>query len=85
MTQLIDWVESEQAPDMLNVMVLLGTNQGQNQQICLWPLRLVYSNDLSVPEYVYDQESIYSWLYGLNVLKLPVYYRVDLKVKGLGL
>ena len=73
MTQLIEWVENDKAPDMLNATVLMGANKGQNQQICLWPLRPMYGNDSSVPECVYDQESIDSWHYDLDAFKLPVY------------
>ncbi len=73
MTQLIDWVENDKAPEMLNATVLLVANKGLDQQICQWPLRPVYGGDGMVLECVYDQESVDSWGYELDAFKLPVY------------
>ncbi|KAJ4356192.1 uncharacterized protein N0V89_004222 [Didymosphaeria variabile] len=73
MQQLIDWVENGVAPDLLNATVSLGSNKGQNQKICMWPLRPMYSGNATVPECVYDQESIDTWHYDLDAFKLPVY------------
>ena len=75
MTQLIDWLENKQAPEMLNATVSLGANKGQNQQICLWPLRLIYGNDSMVPECVYNQKSIDSWHYDLHAFKMHVCWK----------
>ncbi|KAJ4389038.1 hypothetical protein N0V93_006500 [Gnomoniopsis smithogilvyi] len=69
---LIDWVENGIAPETLNGTVLQGANIGQNQQICRYPLRPIWTNN-STMECVYDQESIDSWDYDLDAFKLPVY------------
>jgi tannase len=73
MAQLIDWVENGNAPEMLNATVLMGENKGQNRKICTWPLRPMYSGNATVPECVYDQESIDTWHYDLNAWKMPLY------------
>lgn len=69
---LIDWVENGNAPDTLNGTVLLGDNIGQNQQICRYPLRPLWTNNATM-ECVYDQTSIDSFDYDLDAFKLPVY------------
>jgi tannase len=73
MTQLINWVEKGVAPDMLNATVSLGVNKGQNQQICMFPLRPLYTGNGTEQQCVYDKESIDTWHYDLNSWKMPVY------------
>lgn len=70
---LIDWVENGAKPDTLNATVLLGENKGQNQQICAWPLRPLWTNNGTDMECVYNQESIDTWIYDLDAFKMPVY------------
>lgn len=73
MTQLIDWVENGVAPEMLNATVSLGANKGQNQKICMWPLRPLYGGNGTELQCVYDQESVDTWQYDLDAFKMPVY------------
>ncbi|KAF2706308.1 tannase [Pleomassaria siparia CBS 279.74] len=73
MNQLIDWVEKGNAPNMLNATVAFGANKGQNQQICMYPLRPLYTGNGTTLECVYDQTSIDTWSYTLDSFKMPVY------------
>lgn len=70
---LIDWVENGNAPETLNATVLQGDNVGQNQQICAYPLRPLWTNNGTTLECVYDQASIDSFDYDLDAFLLPVY------------
>jgi tannase len=70
---LIDWVENGVVPVTLNGTVLQGPNKGQNQQICGWPLRPLWTNNGTTMECQYDQTSINSWLYDLDAFLMPVY------------
>ncbi|KAI9702282.1 MAG: hypothetical protein M1820_006214 [Bogoriella megaspora] len=70
---LIDWVENGVEPKTLNATVLQGQHEGENQQICAWPLRPFWTNNGTVMECQYDQASIDSWLYNLDAIKLTVY------------
>jgi tannase len=70
---LIDWVEKDIAPVTLNGTVLQGPNAGQNQQICGWPLRPIFTHNGTNLECVYDQKSIDSWIYDLDAFDMPVY------------
>jgi len=70
---LIDWVEKDVPPVTLNGTVLLGANAGQNQQICAWPLRPLFTGNGTSLECVYDQQSIDSWIYELDAFDMPVY------------
>ena len=69
---LIDWVEHGSKPTTLNATVLLGEKKGQNQQICAWPLRPLWTGDETM-ECVYDLDSIKTWIYDLDAFKMPVY------------
>lgn len=68
---MIDWVENGVEPQTLNATVLQGANEGQQQQICQWPLRPLWTNGKM--DCVYDQTSIDSWLYNLDAVPMPVY------------
>lgn len=70
---LIDWVENGNAPETLNATVLAGDNIGQNQQLCAYPLRPLWSNNGTTVDCVYDQASIDSFDYDLDSFLLPVY------------
>lgn len=70
---LIEWVEKDIVLVTLNGTVLQGENNGQNQQICGWPLRPFLKENGTVLECVYDQTSINTWHYDLNAFDMPVY------------
>lgn len=70
---LIDWVENGVAPETLNATVLQGEHVGENQQICAFPLRPLWTGNGTSMECVYDQPSIDSWNYELDSFLLPVY------------
>ncbi|KAF2465678.1 tannase and feruloyl esterase [Lindgomyces ingoldianus] len=74
LTQLIDWVEKGIEPNLLNGTVSMGAQKGENQKICLWPLRPYYggSNGTEL-ECVYDQVSLDTWHYNLDAWKMPVW------------
>lgn len=71
--QLIDWVEKGVAPATLNSTVFYGENMGDNRQICLWPLRPLWTGNGKKMECVYDQKSLDTWFYDIDAFKLPVY------------
>lgn len=70
---LIDWVEKGIVPTTLNATVLQGENIGENQQICAWPQRPLWTGNTTNPECVYDQASIDTWLYDFDAFKMPTY------------
>jgi tannase len=70
---LIDWVENGVEPTTLNATVLEGDFVGEQQQICSWPLRPMWSNNGTTMECEYDQASIDTWIYDFNAIKMPVY------------
>ncbi|PYH73629.1 putative tannase [Aspergillus vadensis CBS 113365] len=73
MAVMIDWVENGVVPTTLNATVLQGENEGQNQQLCAWPLRPLWTNNGTTMECVYNQRSIDSWHYDLDAVPMPVY------------
>ncbi|KIV81328.1 hypothetical protein PV11_03519 [Exophiala sideris] len=70
---MIDWVEHGILPETLNGTVRQGTSKGQNQKICAWPLRPVWSANTSNPECLYDQQSVDYWNYDLDAFLVPIY------------
>jgi tannase len=70
---LIDWVEKGIAPATLNATILQGVHVGENQQLCLWPLRPYWTKNGTKMECQYDQASIDTWLYDLDAFKMPVF------------
>ncbi|KAF1996023.1 tannase and feruloyl esterase [Amniculicola lignicola CBS 123094] len=70
---MIDWVENGVEPKTLNGTVLQGANIGQQQDICAWPLRPMWSSNTTSPNCVYDQTSIDSWMYTFDAFKQPLY------------
>jgi tannase len=70
---MIDWVEKGVKPVTLNATVLQGDYDGQNQQLCAWPLRPLWADNGTVQNCVYDQSSIDTWSYDFTAFKLPVY------------
>lgn len=69
---MIDWVEKDVVPETLNATVLLGEHKGENRQVCAWPLRPLWSGNGTM-ECVYDQESLGTWFYDLDAVKVPVF------------
>ena len=70
---MIDWVENGVKPVTLNATVLQGANEGENQQLCAWPLRPLWSKNGTDQTCVYDQASLDTWKYNFDAFKLPVY------------
>ncbi|CAJ2513844.1 Uu.00g019630.m01.CDS01 [Anthostomella pinea] len=70
---MIDWVEEGVEPKTLNATVLLGEHKGENRQICEWPLRPYWPTNGTEVACVYDQPSIDTWHYDLDVYKVPIY------------
>lgn len=70
---LIDWVENGNTPTTLNATVLQGEFKGEEQQICAWPLRPMWSNNGTTMACEYDQASIDSWIYEFDSFPMPVY------------
>ncbi|KAF7961047.1 hypothetical protein EAE96_000714 [Botrytis aclada] len=70
---LIDWVENGKTPTTLNATVLQGEFKGEEQQICAWPLRPMWSNNGTTMACKYDQASIDSWIYDFDSFPMPVY------------
>lgn len=70
---MIDWVERNNTPTTLNATILQGEHIGENQQICRWPLRPLWSSNGTQLDCVYDQQSIDTWTFDLDAIKLPIY------------
>ncbi|OJJ50236.1 hypothetical protein ASPZODRAFT_128862 [Penicilliopsis zonata CBS 506.65] len=70
---LIEWVENGVFPTQLNATVLQGDNEGEEQTLCAWPLRPLWTKKGTVMECVYDQTSLDTWSYDLDAFDLPVY------------
>ncbi|KAJ5082933.1 tannase and feruloyl esterase [Penicillium argentinense] len=70
---LIEWVEKKEMPVTLNSTILSGTNQGEQQQLCAWPLHPLWKNDGKTMHCVSDQKSYDTWIYDLDAYPLPVY------------
>ena len=70
---LIDWVEKNVTPSTLPATVLSGSEKGTQWEICVWPLRPLWSNNGTKFECVYDETSINTWHWDLDSWDLPVY------------
>ncbi|KAL1889090.1 hypothetical protein Sste5346_009155 [Sporothrix stenoceras] len=71
---LIAWVEHDENPARLNATVFgTGDLAGQNQTLCSFPLRPLWTNNGTAMDCVYDQTSIDTWLPKLDGFPLPVY------------
>ncbi|PWY91632.1 tannase and feruloyl esterase [Aspergillus sclerotioniger CBS 115572] len=70
---MIQWVEEGVFPEMLNATVLQGVHEGEEQKICAWPLRPLWTNNGTTMECVTDPGDRKTWLYDLNAFKMPVY------------
>lgn len=69
---MIDWVESDVAPDRLNTTVSSGDYEGETQLLCQWPERPYWTSNSSF-DCVYDQTSIDSWVYTFSAYNETVY------------
>ncbi|KAF7596966.1 hypothetical protein BBP40_011332 [Aspergillus hancockii] len=70
---LIAWVENGTVPETLSATVLSGPREGEQQQICAWPLRPLWKDNGTVMDCVYDQASIDSWDHDFDAYRLPLY------------
>ncbi|RAK95164.1 tannase and feruloyl esterase [Aspergillus ibericus CBS 121593] len=70
---LIDWVENGQKPDRLNATVQEGSNTGEHQELCAWPLRPFYVKNGTELTCVWDEESYQTWVYDFDAYNLPLY------------
>ena len=70
---LIDWVENDVVPTTLPATVLQGDEEGDEWEICTWPLRPLWTGNGTVFECVTDQASIDTWIYDLDAFDMPVY------------
>ncbi|CAK7235107.1 hypothetical protein SBRCBS47491_009178 [Sporothrix bragantina] len=71
---LIAWVEHGQNPAQLNATVFgTGDLAGQNETLCSFPLRPLWTNNGTKMDCVYNQTPIDTWLPKLDGLPLPVY------------
>lgn len=63
---MIEWVESDTAPELLDTT-------GTINSICRWPLRPLWSSNATEPDCVYDQASIDTWKYNFDAYSTPLY------------
>ncbi|KAE8419544.1 Tannase/feruloyl esterase [Aspergillus pseudocaelatus] len=70
---LIEWVENKIVPETLNGTVQDGDHQGEQQQICAWPLRPLWKENGTVMNCVYDQASLDTWDYEFDAYRIPLY------------
>lgn len=71
---LVAWVEDGTALQTLNSTIQAGPNEGENENLCAWPLRPYWTSNTSAsPDCVYDQASIDSFMYDFAAFKIPVY------------
>ncbi|KAJ5644958.1 tannase [Penicillium longicatenatum] len=42
---LIEWVENGDKPDLLNATIMSGAHEGEQQDLCAWPLRPLWKNN----------------------------------------
>ncbi|PYI00409.1 tannase and feruloyl esterase [Aspergillus sclerotiicarbonarius CBS 121057] len=70
---LIEWVENGLVPVTLNGTVLGGDLEGEEQQICAWPLRPMWYDNGTTMECVYDQTSLDTWTWDFDAFDMPVY------------
>ena len=74
MATIIDWVENRIKPNTLNATVREGEYDGEVQQLCQWPQRLLWAGNAGAFACVDDEESVESWTYTFDVFKLqPVW------------
>ena len=67
------WVEQGIVPHTLNATILQGEYEGNNEQLCAWPLRPYWTNEGKNFTCEYDQASIDTFDYNFDAYKLPLY------------
>ncbi|KAJ5913085.1 tannase [Penicillium tannophilum] len=67
------WVEKGIEPVTLNATILQGDYEGNNEQLCAWPLRPYWKNGGKNFTCEYDQASIDTFNYNFDAYKLPLY------------
>ncbi|KAL3431262.1 tannase and feruloyl esterase [Aspergillus tetrazonus] len=70
---LIEWVENDKVPVTLTGTVLSGDFEGEEQQICAWPLRPLWYNNGTTMECEYDESSLDTWTWNFDAFNMPVY------------
>ncbi|OJJ96452.1 hypothetical protein ASPACDRAFT_34204 [Aspergillus aculeatus ATCC 16872] len=70
---LIRWVKGGLVPVTLNGTVLSGSFEGQEQQICAWPLRPMWYSNGTEMRCEYDQTSLDTWTWDFDAFNMPVY------------
>ncbi|KAI3023166.1 Ankyrin repeats (3 copies) family protein [Aspergillus niger] len=70
---MINWVEKGVVPHTLNATHLAGEWEGQNAQLCSWPLRPLWTENGTKFNCVYDQASVDTWDYNFDSYKVPLY------------
>lgn len=70
---IMNWVKKDVAPETLNGTILQGERVGENQQICAWPLRPLWTGNGTAMECVFDERGYQTWVYDLNAFDIPVY------------
>ncbi|OJJ42197.1 hypothetical protein ASPZODRAFT_125919 [Penicilliopsis zonata CBS 506.65] len=70
---LIDWVENGVEPVTLNATVMSGDYEGEQWQLCAWPLRPIWSQNGTVMDCEYDQASINTWLWDFDAFPITVW------------
>lgn len=63
---LIEWVENDKVPVTLTGNVLSGDFEGEEQQICAWPLRPLWYNNGTTTECEYDESSLDTWTWNFD-------------------
>ncbi|KAL3462134.1 tannase [Aspergillus heterothallicus] len=70
---LIRWVEGGRKPEKLDAVVQIGEKKGEEQKLCAWPRRPLWTRGGKIMKCVFDQESFHSWLFESEVFKMPLY------------
>ena len=60
---LIEWIENGNLPQPLNTAVLSCDVKGQEQEICGWPLRRMWSGNGTSMACEYDRPVVDTWVY----------------------
>lgn len=70
---LIEWVEDGNKPDRLNATIMSGSHEGEQQDLCAWPLRPLWKDNGSTLDCVFDQKSYDTWSYDFDAYDVPLY------------
>ncbi|KAJ5541279.1 tannase [Penicillium frequentans] len=70
---LIEWVENGDKPDRLNATIMSGAHEGEQQDLCAWPLRPLWKNNGTTLDCVFDKKSYDTWTYDFDAYDVPLY------------